>query len=159
MVNISIALNKTTVVQSVEALLWKYGGAIENNENYKLVYNTKSDSTNNTIDSRLLIDSLKERSNEVCDMMRDYNSAYDDTSVTNTIVISAEMSDRWTGAAATALGVNKTLDDLVLRYVTDGMMVDYLNVAMPAEAAVYANRLQADEQKLKENIYSLNPPV
>jgi hypothetical protein len=159
MVTVSIVLNKTQVVKSVEVLLWKYGGAIENNENYKLVYNTKSDSDNNAIDSRLLMDSLQERAHEVCDIMRDYGSEYDDHTIPGTIAIAAEMSDRWTGAAATSGGNNTTLNDLVMRYVTDGMMADYLNVTAPTEAAVYANRLQSDEQKLKDNIYSLNPPV
>lgn len=159
MVTVSIVLNKTQVVKSVEVLLWKYGGAIENNENYKQVYNTKSDSTNNTIDNRLLMDSLKDRAHEVCDMLRDYGSEYDDHTVANHIVISAEMSDRWTGVAATSGGTNLTLNDLVVRYITDGMMADYLNVAAPSEATIYTTRLQQDEAKLKDNIYSLNPPV
>lgn len=135
---------------TVETQLWKYGGAIENGDNYKQVYNTKSDSNNNAVDHRLLSDSWEMRALEVCDFLRDFGAAVEETTGVKTITVT--MTARWSSNQT-------TLQDLCVRYVTDGMMADYLNVAAPNEAVIYANRLQADEQRVKNNLYSVNPPT
>ena len=127
--NVSIQINRDNIATTMETLLWKYGSAIEGAENFKQVYNTQSDRTNNTLDARIVNDSWETRTQEAIDLLRDFSPTV--TSGTGTLE----------------------------RYIVDGMMCDWLNATAPNEAPQYSSRIPNDEKKIKDNIYSLGKPT
>lgn len=148
--NVSIQINRDNIATTMETLLWKYGSAIEGAENFKQVYNTQSDRTNNTLDARIVNDSWETRTQEAIDLLRDFSPTV--TSGTGTKTIAMTMSNRW-------LGSEETLKAALERYIVDGMMCDWLNATAPNEAPQYSSRIPNDEKKIKDNIYSLGKPT
>lgn len=150
MTTVSMVFTKSVIVASVETMLWKYGMAIENPENYKKVFNTQSDSKNNTVDMRMVSDSWDSRTKEAFGLLKDFNPTVSEQpqGVTNVSIV---MPARW-------IGKTNVLKDALDRYITDGMMADWLSVTAPDESAIYANRLQQDVTKINVELYSKGAP-
>lgn len=149
MQTIVITISKDSIAKSMETLLWKYGSSIEGADNFRLVYNTKSDSANNAIDARVIDDSWETRTQEAIGFLRDFTPSVTQTAGTKTV--SVPMSDRWGGN-------QNTLKSAVEKYILDAMMHDWLTATAPNEATLYENRLAGDERKIKADAYSLKKP-
>ena len=134
----------------METLLWKYGAAIEGAENFRQVYNTKSDSTNNAVDARVIDDAWEMRTQEAIDFLRDF--APDVNQTAGSKVVTLSMSSRWGGSQS-------TLKAAMEKYILDAMMHDWLTATAPNEAPMYGNRLAEDEKKIKADAYSLRKPA
>lgn len=143
--NVEIVLDKTSLTKSVETLLWKYGNAIEGADNFKQVSNVKTDTVNDKADKRLLDDSYAKRVNKAADIMREYVTDVEGS------VIRLALPNNWGGD-------QKVLKTLVEDYVTNGMMVDWLNPTAPNEAALYGVALKDAEQSVKSEIYAIGVP-
>lgn len=152
MQTVFITILKDSIATSMETLLWKYGSAIEGAENFKQVYNTKSSRTSNAVDARVIDDAWEMRTQEAIDFLRDFSPSVTETAGSGSKEVTLSMSPRWGGSQT-------TLKAAMEKYVLDAMMHDWLTATAPNEAALYGNRLTEDEKKLKDNIYSLNPPV
>lgn len=153
MQTITITFTKSSIVTSIESLLWKYGASIETTENFKHVYNTQASSATNNVDAKVLSDSFRERTHEAIDIIRDFmDGAISYDPVTGDPTVTLKMSDRW-------LGRQRTLKNALDNYVEDGMLFDWLSVTAPQEAAVYGNKLAADEKEIVANINSLGKPT
>lgn len=152
MQQITITIDKVELLKTVESLRWKYGSATEVADNYKQVYNTKAEHGANAVDNRVLSDSFATRTKLAADMMRDFiqgNIAYDAETGSPTITLS--MPDRWRGRLA-------TLTAKLVKYVSDGMMNDWLTVTAPSEAPMYSTQLQQDETDIKVELYAKGTP-
>lgn len=150
---INITIGKAEIVKTVESLLWKYGGAIEGAENYKQVWNTKAEHGANAVDNRVLTDSFVLRSREAIDLLREFvdgNISYDAETGSPSVYLS--MPTRWVGSET-------LLQSVVDGYVADGMMVDWLNVTAPTEAALYATKLQQDKTNIEKELYKRGAPL
>lgn len=152
MANINISISKAAMVASVETLLWKYGKGIEGEANYKQVYNTQSEHSADTRDNRLLSDAFITRSREAIDLLKDFISgtiSYDAGDGSPAVVLA--MPTRWAGQQT-------LLQAAVDRYVEDGMMVDWLSVTAPTEAALYAARVPQDAVDIRVELYAKKQP-
>jgi hypothetical protein len=150
---INITIGKAELVKTVESLLWKYGNATEGADNYKQVWNTKAEHGANTVDDRVLTDGFKKRSREAIDILREFivgNINYDVTTGSPSVVLS--MPTRW-------VGKETLLQSAVDGYVADGMMVDWLNVTAPTEAAIYVTKLQQDKTNIETELYKRGIPL
>ena len=151
MQTVTITIDKTELLKTVESLLWKYGAAIEGADNYKQVFNTKSEHGTFAVDNRVLSDSFGTRSKQAIDIMRDFvhgNINYDEN---GSPTVTLSMPERWNGRAA-------TLSAKLIKYVTDGMMADWLVVTVPAEAPMYSTQLPQDETDIKVELYAKGTP-
>ena len=150
MTDITITIDKATVFATVESLLWKYGNAIEGAENYKQVFNVQSEHGADAVDNQVLSDAFGKRAREAVHSLRDFiigSVSYSGGNVSVTL----SMPSRWGGEAS-------LLNAAVLRYVEDGIMVDWLYATAPSEAAVYAARLPQDETDIKVELYAKKTP-
>lgn len=150
MQTVVIIILKDYLATSMETLLWKYGAAIEGAENFRQVYNTKSDSTNNAVDARVIDDAWEMRTQEAIDFLRDF--APDVNQTAGSKVVTLSMSSRWGGSQS-------TLKAAMEKYILDAMMHDWLTATAPNEAPMYGNRLAEDEKKIKADAYSLRKPA
>ena len=150
MQTVVIIILKDYLATSMETLLWKYGSSIEGAENFRLVYNTKSDSANNAVDARVIDDSWEARTQEAIDFLRDFAPTVVQTAGSKTVTLS--MSSRWGGS-------QPTLKAAMEKYILDAMMNDWLTATAPNEATLYGNRLAEDEKKIKVDAYSLRKPA
>lgn len=148
---INITIGKAELVKTVESLLWKYGNAIEGAENYKQVWNTKSEHGANAVDGRVQEDGFKKRAMEAIDIMREFIVGDIDTA-TDSISVELSMPTRW-------VGKETLLQSAVDGYVTDGMMADWLNVTAPTEAAIYSTKLQQDKTNIETELYKRGKPL
>lgn len=147
---INITITRDTIATSMETLLYKYGSSIENAENFKLVYNTKSSKSVNSVDARVIDDAWETRTQEAIDILRDFAPSVSPTTGTKAVTIT--MSSRWGGSQS-------TLKAAMEKYILDAMMHDWLTATAPNEAPMYGNRLAEDERKIKVIAYSLRKPA
>lgn len=150
MQTIIITLSRDEIATAVENLLYKYGKGIEEAENFIKVYNTMSSRAKVSVDAHVIDDSWETRTQNAIDFIRDFNPTV--TASAGSKVVSLSMSDRWGGS-------QPTLKAAMERYITDGMMNDWLEVTAPNEATIYGNRLESDEKRIKNIIYSLGKPA
>lgn len=149
MTEISMTFNKSAAVKSVESLLFKYGAAIEGADNYRQVFNTQSDSTNDTLDEKAMSDTYDARSKEAFSMLKDFGVEVSLAGDVTTVSLS--MPSRWNGKTAMLQGALE-------RYIEDGMMADWLNVTAPGESSIYTNRLQQDVADINKELYTKGAP-
>jgi hypothetical protein len=83
-------------------------------------------------------------------MMNDFGSSF--TTSGTDYVITFDTRSRWAGSET-------TLTSLVKNYILDGMMVDWLNVTAPNEAAIYVARLPQDKENIIVELYKKKEPV
>lgn len=149
---INITIGKAELVKTVESLLWKYGNAIEGAENYKQVWNTKAEHGAYSVDNRVLTDGFVKRSREAIDLLREFIYGEIIYSTDGDAAIVLNMPTRW-------VGKETLLQAAVDGYVADGMMVDWLNVTAPTEAALYATKLQQDKTNIETELYKRGTPL
>ena len=150
MQTVIVTLSRDEMATSIETLLWKYGSAIEGAENFKAVYNTKSDRSKNAVDARVIDDSWETRSQEAIDALRDFAPSVSESAGSKVVTLS--ISDRWGGSANTLRGAME-------RYIVNGMMADWLSATAPSEAPMYANQLADCALRIASIVNSLNPPA
>lgn len=138
------------VVNEFETLVWKYANSIEGEGNDKAVHNIKSNQADVDIDTLLAENNLYKLLNEVLSIMSDFSPTFAIT--TNTITVTFTTRNRWAGR-------DVTLASLVKTYILDGMMVDWLNVTAPSEAAIYVARLPQDKENIIVELYKKKAPV
>lgn len=152
MQTVNITISKDALVKSVENLLWKYGKAIEDADNYKQVYNVQSEHGAHTVDNKVLSDSFVRRSKEAIDLMREFVTGNISYGTDGSPAFVLNMPERWIGKEA-------LLQAAVNRYVEDGMMADWLNVTAPNEAAIYTTRLTQDSTDITVELYKKGRPL
>lgn len=151
MITFNLNIVKADLALAMETLLWKYGSAIEGADNFKIVYNTKSDRAHNTLDASIIDNSWDTRSDEAIAFLKEFVSQVTTTASTSK-VIAMSVTNRWGG--------NQTaLFSLVKKYILDGMMSDWLAVTAPSEAPMYSTRLAEDEMRIKAELYTKKQPL
>lgn len=148
---INITISKTERFKSVESLLFKYGDAIENAENYMQVFNAKAEHGADAVDNRVLSDSFDTRAKEAMELLRDFMEGEITHGTEGNYSVQLSMPSRW-------IGRGTLLQSAVDRYVEDGMMNDWLNVTAPNEAAIYATRITQDETAINVELYKKGAP-
>ena len=144
----NLIISKTTIATMMEALVWKYANAVDNDGNPKGVRNIKSDRVDDALDSLIVSGAWAKRTNEVVSMVREFAGT---VSGTDTITIAMTMPTRWNGKQA-------TLQSHVDKYILDGLMVDWFNVTAPTEAAIYITKLQNDVTDITTELYTKGAP-
>ena len=145
-----ITISSTVLTKEFEGLVWKYANAVEGDNNDKAVHNIKADSVNDALDSFLNNYNVSKHINEIVSMMNDFGSLF--TTSGTDYVITFDTRTRWAGSVT-------TLASLVKDYILDGMMVDWLNVTAPSEAAIYVARLPQDKENIIVELYKKKAPL
>lgn len=133
-----------------EGLVWKYANAVEGEGNDKAVHNIKADTLNRDIDDFIYNGITGQRLGEVLSIMHDFAPTMSATQ--SQLTISFTATSRWAGS-------EEAMTTLVTRYMLDGLMVDWLNVTAPNEAAIYVARLPQDKENIIVELYKKKEPV
>jgi hypothetical protein len=133
-----------------EGLVWKYANAVEGEGNDKAVHNIKADTLNRDIDDFIYNGVTGHRLGEVLSIMHDFGPTMSATE--SQLTISFTATSRWAGS-------EEAMTTLVTRYMLDGLMVDWLNVTAPTEAAIYATKLQQDKTNIETELYKRGTPL
>ena len=148
MVEVTLSISKSGIIQVVESLAWKYAVAKDNGNNVKQTNNTKADGAGRAVDNTILSDSFSKRFNDVVDLVRDF--LYSVTG-TDPKVITIAVSGRWGGD-------QNALTDAVKDYITNGMMADWLNATANGDAQAYASLREGNRSAITNMVYSLKKP-
>lgn len=146
---VMIEISKPNVKTEFEVLVYKYANAIEGQDNAKAVRNVKSDRIDDVADALLVDNSFDKRLDEVVSLMHDFSVSVN--AVGNNMNVAFSVPTRWAGLSDNLLSAAK-------RYIIDGMMIDWLNVTSPTEAAVYTARLPQDKTDILVELYAKKQP-
>lgn len=147
MVQSTITIPVQNVKTEFESWVYKYANALE--ADGKSVRNLKADRVDDTLDALLVNNSFDKRLKEVVSIMHDFGAVASASG--NNTVVTFNTSGRWAGTVAAVLSLVKT-------YILDGMMVDWLNVTAPSEAAIYVAKLPQDATDIKVELYTKGAP-
>lgn len=153
---ITISFNKAGILREVETLLYKYGSTIEGADNFKQVYNVKSNSAEATEDAQLMTASFKKMAYKFAGVAKEFlqgpiseiTSGNETTGYSMTLAL----SDNWGSSAP-------MLQQIADKYVEDGMMADWLKVTAPNEAALYSVALKQDEGEIITELYAVGGAI